>query len=80
MENLLTEDEYFFDNTYFEVMDRIIAIKDDRLAQAIESLAEEKQHIILLSYFFDMTDREIAETLNSFRSTVQRKKLIRLKN
>ena len=80
VENLLTEDEYFFDNTYFEVMDRIIAIKDDRLAQAIESLAEEKQHIILLSYFFDMTDREIAETLNSFRSTVQRKKLIRLKN
>lgn len=29
---------------------------------------------ILLSYFFDMTDQEIAEVLHSFRSTVQRKK------
>lgn len=72
--HLFSEDEYFFESTYFEVMNRIIVIKDDRLAQAIESLAKEKQYIILLSYFFDMTDREIAEALNSFRSTIQRKK------
>ena len=66
--------EYFFESTYFQVMDQSISIKNDRLAEAIESLAKEKQQIILLSYFFDMTDQEIAEVLHSFRSTVQRKK------
>ena len=35
---------------------------------------KQKKQIILLSYFFDMTDQEIAEVLHSFRSTVQRKK------
>ena len=67
-------DEYSFESTYFQVMDQSISIKNDRLAEAIESLAKEKQQIILLSYFFDMTDQEIAEVLHSFRSTVQRKK------
>lgn len=71
---LLVTDEYSFESTYFQVMDQSISIKDDRLAEAIESLAKEKQQIILLSYFFDMTDQEIAEVLHSFRSTVQRKK------
>ena len=68
---LLVTDEYSFESTYFH---QSISIKDDRLAEAIESLAKEKQQIILLSYFFDMTDQEIAEVLHSFRSTVQRKK------
>lgn len=77
--NLLAEDEYFFDSTYFEVMNQMVAIKNNKLAEAIESLAEEKQQIILLSYFFDMTDREIAEALDSFRSTVQRKKVNSIK-
>lgn len=77
--NLFAEDEYFFDNTCFEVMNQMVAIKNNKLAEAIESLAEEKQQIILLSYFFDMTDREIAETLDSFRSTVQRKKVNSIK-
>lgn len=76
---LFATDEYFFDSTYFQVMNQKVAIKNDRLAEAIESLTEEKQHIILLSYFFDMTDREIAEKLHSFRSTVQRKKVHSIK-
>lgn len=79
VDKLFTEDEYFFDSTYFEVMDQTVAIKNDKLAEAIESLAKEKQQIILLSYFFDMTDREIAEVLDSFRSTIQRKKVHSIK-
>ena len=79
VDKLFTEDEYFFDSTYFEVMDQVVAIKNDKLAEAIESLAKEKQQIILLSYFFHMTDREIAEVLDSFRSTIQRKKVHSIK-
>lgn len=74
VDKFFVEDEYFFDCTYFDVMDQKIAIKNDRLAEAMESLTKEKQSIILLSYFFEMTDQEIAEVINSFRSTVQRKK------
>lgn len=77
--NFYVEDEYFFDHTYFEVMDQMVTVKNDKLAEAIESLAEEKQQIVLLSYFFDMTDREIAEVLDLFRSTVQRKKVNSIK-
>lgn len=77
--NFYVEDEYFFDHTYFEVMDQMVTVKNDKLAEAIESLAEEKQQIVLLSYFFDMTDREIAEALDLFRSTVQRKKVNSIK-
>lgn len=77
--NLFVEDEYFFDYTYFEVMNQMVMIRNDKLAEAIESLAEEKRKIVLLSYFFDMTDREIAEVLDSFRSTVQRKKVNSIK-
>lgn len=77
--NFYVEDEYFFDHTYFEVMNQMVTVKNDKLAEAIESLAEEKQQIVLLSYFFDMTDREIAEVLDLFRSTVQRKKVNSIK-
>lgn len=77
--NFYVEDEYFFDHTYFEVMNQMVTVKNDKLAEAIESLAEEKQQIVLLSYFFDMTDREIAEALDLFRSTVQRKKVNSIK-
>ena len=79
VDKLYAEDEYFFDSTYFNVMNRKVAIKNDKLAEAIESLTEEKQSIILLSYFFDLTDREIAEMLHSFRSTIQRKKVRSIK-
>ena len=79
VDKLCVEDEYFFDSTYFEVMNQRVAIKSDKLAEAIKSLAKEKRQIILLSYFFDMTDREIAEALDSFRSTVQRKKVHSIK-
>lgn len=42
-------------------------------------LPDEKRDILLLSYFLDMTDREIADKLNMVRYTIQRKRVKSLK-
>ena len=41
------------------------------IADAIHSLPEEKRRAVLLYYFFDMSDAEIAELYQIPRSTVQ---------
>lgn len=71
---LYTMDDYPSDSTYFDVLDYRIAIKDDRLAEALADLPGEKRDILLLSYFLDMNDREIAEALNMVQRTVQRRR------
>ena len=40
------------------------------LAEAIQSLSEKKRKVVLLSYFMDMSDAEIARVMNLVRSTV----------
>jgi len=42
-----------------------------QLADALHSLPEEKRQAVLLYYFFDMKDAEIAELMKIPRSTVQ---------
>ncbi len=49
-------------------------MRDETVAEALNSLPENKRDIILLSYFLDMTDVEIGKQLNLVRSTVQYKR------
>lgn len=42
-------------------------------------LSEKKRDIILLAYFLDMTDQEIADKLDMVRYTVQRRRAKSLK-
>ena len=51
-----------------------MSIQDERLADALSQLPEEKRDIILLAYFLDMNDREIGEKLAMVRRTVQRRR------
>ncbi len=51
-----------------------MAVHDDRLGEALTALPDEKRDIVLLSYFLDMNDREIAEKLNMVRRTVQHRR------
>ena len=64
-------DEYFADQHVFDILDGKVSVKDERLAKALQSLSDRKRDIVLLSYFLDMTDREIAEKMNMLRRTVQ---------
>lgn len=72
-------DEYPSDSTQFHVCGHSIAVHDDRLAQALSSLSDEKRDILLLAYFLGLTDKEIADRLNSVRSTIQYKRTSSLK-
>ncbi|WP_099225255.1 RNA polymerase sigma factor [Listeria costaricensis] len=72
-------------NTYFPVNigGLEVIVLDENIAKSIEQLSEDYRKIILLSYFFDMNDREIAEQLNMVQRTVNRwrkKALQELKN
>ena len=69
---LYTCDQYFANDEAeksFFVAGREISAK--MLADALHSLPEEKRQAVLLYYFFDMSDKEIAELMKIPRSTVQ---------
>ena len=63
-------DEYFADEYIFSVLDECIGISNADLAGALNVLPADRREIVLMSYFFDMTDKEIAERLNMARRTV----------
>ena len=53
-----------------EVMGLEIAIADELLAEALQTLPQDRLEIVLLSYFLGMSDPEIADQLNLVRRTV----------
>ena len=70
MEQLSVCDDYFADDRTFDVLGNTVQIASDELAEAIAALPKQKRDIILLSYFLDMPDGEIAKALNMVRSSV----------
>ena len=56
---------------WFRVGDFSVEVRDDRLAKALRILPERKRDIVLLAYFLDMRDIEIAKQLRIVRGTVQ---------
>jgi RNA polymerase sigma factor (sigma-70 family) len=69
---LSVTDEYFKDAFSFSVLDYDVAVSDELLAKALNTLPADRRDIILLAYFLDMNDREIAERLYLVRRTVAR--------
>lgn len=81
--SLSTYDTYFKSECTFNVDGILINVSDKKLSDAIKQLEPITRNIILLSYFADMTDKEIAKTLNLGFWFVFRKRSItleRLKN
>jgi RNA polymerase sigma factor (sigma-70 family) len=72
---LYAYDEYFTDDeadkTFFAAGK---AISAKLIAEALRSLPEEKRNAVLLYYFFDMKDAEIAALYDIPRSTVQHRR------
>ncbi|NSG11499.1 sigma-70 family RNA polymerase sigma factor [Blautia producta] len=65
-----TTDEYGLEKYYFKVGGYDVEVKDALLAEALETLTERKRDVILLSYFMEMSDADIARQLHLVRSTV----------
>ena len=72
-------DEYPCERFCFQVQGYTIPIRSEILANALVKLSEKKWDIILLAYFLDMTDQEIADKLDMVRYTVQRRRAKSLK-
>ena len=63
-------DEYTAEEAMFRVLDYDVVVKDDLISEALKTLPEKKRNVILLSFFMDMTDTEIAKRMNLVRSTI----------
>ena len=72
-------DEYPSVQTHFHVQGYDVAIENENLANALTVLPDDKRDIVLLAYFLDMTDQEIADKLDMVRRTVQYKRAQSLK-
>ena len=70
LEQFAVWDRYFKDTYLFEIMGFEVAVTDTLLAEALKTLPQDRLQIILLSYFFGMSDPEIAGRLNLIRRTV----------
>lgn len=76
---LVTTDNYPSETSTFYVIGYPISVDNNQIAEAIATLSNDRRNIILMSYFLDMTDREIAKTLNMVRRTVHHKRTSTLK-
>lgn len=70
LENFVVLDEYAIENHLFRVLDYDVEVRDALIAEALESLSDRKRDIILLSFFLEMKDAEIARALHLVQSTV----------
>ena len=64
------EIENELEKSYFRAGGYDVVVKDALLAEALKALTERKRDVILLSYFMEMNDADIARKLNLVRSTV----------
>ena len=46
------------------------SLRDGLIAEALQTLTEKKRNVVLLSYFMDMSDADIAREMNLVRSTI----------
>ena len=75
---LSVADKYSYEYD-FTVLGESVGITNSDLADALNELPQELRDIILMSYFFDMTDKEIAEHLHMARRTVAYQRVNTLK-
>lgn len=67
-----TVDSYSTDFQIFMLNGITIGIENDLLSEALRDLPSNKRNILLLFYFMNMSDSEIADMLKLNRSTVYR--------
>ena len=70
LSKLFTMDEYGTEYHHFEVHGYDIEVKNTLIAEALKGLTERKRNVILLSYFMEMSDADIAREMNLVRSTI----------
>ena len=69
-----TTDKYSCDYISFEVLNFTMQISNEKLAVALYKLLSKERDVILLHYFQNMSDQEIAELYHVSRSAVYRRR------
>ena len=69
LEALCSHDDYEMAEN-FTVMGRQVPVRDEWISEALKKLPVKKREIILMLYFLDMTEKEIAACLKLVQSTV----------
>lgn len=77
--NIGIVDEYSIEFTTFDVFGTEVRIYDERLCDAIKKLSEMRRNILLMSYYLEIPDAEIAEILDIARYSVYRNRMRSLK-
>ena len=75
MEQLAAYDRYPWEYNTFILGGDVILIENDLLADALNALPQDNRDILLMYWFLEMADREIAERMNMARKTINNRRL-----
>ena len=78
MDKLWTVDDYEIDTMHYSVNGFDVTVSNDLLIEALNTLPDRNRDIILLAYFLDMSDAEIAKLLQNNRKTIYRHRMTAL--
>ncbi|WP_254904793.1 RNA polymerase sigma factor [Clostridium tyrobutyricum] len=79
LNKLQTSDSYHLDSHIYGILSLNVEVADCQISEALDTLPKRKRDIILMSYYLEMTDAEIADELGVNRSTVYRNRTSALK-
>lgn len=73
LNNISVMDKYDLGNVRFQVLgyDIEVKVKNALIVEALEVLTEKKRNVVLLAYFLEMSDTEIAKEMNLVHSTIR---------
>ena len=75
MEQLAAYDRYPWEYNTFILGGDVILIENNLLADALNALPQDNRDILLMYWFLEMADREIAERMNLARRTINNRRL-----
>mgnify|MGYP003303537983 CR=1 FL=1 len=78
-QQIYMEDEYRLESHVFQVMGQEVEVKNFLIAKALRHLPEKKRNVILMYYYLEMTESEIAEQMDLGQSTINYHRMNSLK-
>lgn len=70
---------HIFTFASFDVFGTEVRVYDEKLCEAIKKLSERRRNVVLMFYFLELPDAEIAEILDISRNSVYRNRMCSLK-
>jgi len=78
-QQIYMEDEYRLESHVFQIMGQEVEVKNFLIAKALKHLPEKKRNVILMYYYLEMTESEIAEQMDLRQSTINYHRMNSLK-